>query len=66
MKYVLERTGLQQLPTATTRPIRPGEQEGREHLYVSRETFQHMIESDQLLEHQVIHGNLYGMPRSAV
>jgi len=66
MKYVLERTSLKQLPTATTRPIRPGEQEGREHLYVSRETFQRMIETDQLLEYQVIHGNLYGMPRAAV
>ena len=66
MKYVIERTSLHQLPTATTRPIRAGEQEGREHLFVSRETFQRMIETDQLLEHQVIHGNLYGMPRSAV
>ena len=66
MKYVLERTSLKQLPTATTRPMRPGEQEGREHLFVSRETFEHMIETDELLEHQVIHGNLYGMPRAAV
>jgi guanylate kinase len=66
MKYVLERTPLKQLPTATTRPIRPGEQEGREHHYVSREQFEHMIQSDELLEHQVIHGNLYGMPRFAV
>jgi guanylate kinase len=66
MKYVLERTSLKQLPTATTRPMRPGEQEGREHLFVSRETFQQMIATDQLLEHQVIHENLYGMPRAAV
>jgi len=66
MNYVLERTNLKQLPTATTRPIRAGEQEGREHHYVSLETFQHMIDTDQLLEHQVIHGNLYGMPRAAI
>ena len=43
MKYVLERTSLKQLPTATTRSIRPGEQEGREHHYVSVEEFQQMI-----------------------
>ncbi len=66
MKHVLERTDLHQLPTATTRPIRHGEQEGREHLYVSLDKFHQMIDSDELLEHQVIHGNLYGMPRSSV
>ncbi len=66
MKYVLERSSLKQLPTATTRSIRAGEQEGREHHYVTVEQFQEMIQSDELLEHQVIHGNLYGMPRSAV
>src|SRR5579871_2392976 len=66
MRYVLERTPVTQFPTATTRPIRSGEQNGREHLFVSLTEFQHMIETDELLEHQVIHGNLYGMPRSAV
>lgn len=66
MQYVLARTPLRQLPTATTRAIRPGEQEGREHLYLSVEEFQRMIEDSELLEHQVIHGNLYGMPLKAV
>ncbi|MEP7291991.1 MAG: hypothetical protein ABI835_09415 [Chloroflexota bacterium] len=66
MKDVLKRTPLRQIPTATTRAIRPGEQEGREHLYVSRDEFQRMIDADALLEHQVIHGNLYGIPRRAV
>jgi guanylate kinase len=66
LKHVLANTDLRQLPTATTRGIRPGEQEGREHLYVSRERFHDMIDNDELLEYQVIHGNLYGMPRSSV
>ena len=66
MAYILEHTRLRQLPTATTRAIRPGEQEGREHLFVSRAHFEQMIEADELLEHQVIHGNLYGIPRAAV
>jgi guanylate kinase len=66
MQYVLGRTPLHQLPTATTRDIRPGEQEGREHLYLSIEEFQRMIDNGELLEHQVIHGNLYGMPLKAV
>jgi len=66
MKQILGQTSLSQLPTATTRPIRAGEQEGREHLYVTREEFQRMIDNGELLEYQVIHGNLYGMPRAAV
>lgn len=66
MQYVLGKTRLKQLPTATTRAIRPGEQEGREHLYVSVEEFQRMIGDGELLEHQIIHGNLYGMPLKAV
>ncbi len=66
MKYVLERTPLRQLPTATTRAIRTDEQEGREHLYVSTEAFQRMIDTGELLEHQIIHEKLYGMPLAAV
>jgi guanylate kinase len=66
LKHVLAKTDLRQLPTMTTRGIRHGEQEGREHYYVSRDTFLNMIDNGDLLEHQTIHGNLYGMPRPAV
>lgn len=66
MNHVLNLTPLHQIATATTRPMRPGEQEGREHYFVSREEFERMIESDELLEHQVIHGNLYGILRASV
>jgi len=54
---------LKQLPTATTRAIRPNEQEGREHFYVTRERFLEMLANDLLLEHQVVHGNYYGIVR---
>lgn len=54
--------GLRQLPTATSRPIRPGELEGREHYFVSRDQFEAMIAHDDLLEWQKNHGvNYYGM-----
>lgn len=67
MNIVLAEThDLRQLPTATTRPIRPGEAQGREHLFVSHEQFQHMIDNDALLEWQVVHGQLYGVPRATV
>ncbi len=66
MKAILAQTDLHQLPTATTRAIRAGEQPGREHHYVSLAEFQRMIDAGELLEHQVIHEQLYGMPRAAV
>src|SRR5215207_177578 len=67
MNIALERsTALRQLPTATTRALRAGEQQGREHLFIDREDFQHMIKTDALLEWQEVHGRLYGVPRQTV
>jgi guanylate kinase len=63
MRYVMARTDVRQLPTATTRPMRPGEQEGREHYYKTRDEFQRMIDHDELVEHQEIHKRFYGMVR---
>jgi guanylate kinase len=62
-----KQENLRQLPTATTRNPRPGEQEGREHLFVSEEQFRQMISQDQLLEWQEVHpGRFYGVPRFTV
>ena len=58
---------LRQLPTVTTRERRSNEQEGREHIFVSPETFQHMIAEGQLFEWQEVHpGKFYGVPRSSM
>jgi guanylate kinase len=68
MKCVQEQLGdLPQLATATTRARREGEQEGREHRFVSRAQFQELIDTDALIEHQAVHGgDLYGAPRETV
>jgi guanylate kinase len=58
---------LPQLPTATTRAKRDDEEEGREHHFVSREAFQHLIDTGALIEYQPVHmGDLYGTPRRTV
>ncbi len=57
---------LRQLATATTRSIRSTEQEGREHVFVSTDTFRQMIEDNDLLEWQQVHLNLYGIPRNTL
>jgi guanylate kinase len=52
--------------SATTRPPRPGEAEGREYYFRNREAFEHMVASGEMLEHAEVFGNLYGSPRSPV
>ena len=68
MKAIIaESPGVKQLATATTRPMRADEAQGREHLFVDRRKFCAMIETGQLLEFQeVTPGKYYGIPRRTV
>lgn len=52
--------------SATTRAPRPGEVEGREYFYVTREKFEDMIDRDQLVEYAKYVDNYYGTPRQFV
>lgn len=52
--------------SATTRPPRPGEQDGREYYFRDRRTFEAMVQSGEMLEHAEVFGNLYGSPRAPV
>ena len=52
--------------SATTRPPRPGEADGREYYFRSRQDFETMVETGQMLEHAEVFGNLYGSPRAPV
>jgi guanylate kinase len=49
--------------SVTTRPIRAGEQEGRDYQFVSRETFEGLVAHGELIEHAQVHGNFYGTPK---
>ena len=44
----------------TTRPPRPGEQNGREYHFVDPATFEAMLERGEFLECAEVHGNRYG------
>ncbi len=50
----------------TTRQRRPNEEDGREYHFVSRETFERLIQLDEFLEWAEVHGNLYGTSRREV
>jgi guanylate kinase len=52
--------------SATTRPPRPGEVEGREYFFRSRRQFEAMIQGGEMLEHAEVFGNFYGTPRAPV
>lgn len=52
--------------SATTRQPRPGETDGKDYFFITREEFDHMVEADTLLEHAEYVGNCYGTPRGYV
>jgi guanylate kinase len=52
--------------SATTRKPRPGESDGREYYFRTREEFESMVKSGEMLEHAEVFGNLYGSPRGPV
>ena len=46
--------------SATTRDARPGEVEGRDYFFKTREAFEQMIEEGALIEYACYVGNYYG------
>jgi len=52
--------------SATTRPQRLGEEDGRDYFFLSREEFTKKINNKDLLEYEEIFGNLYGTLRSEI
>ena len=52
--------------SVTTRPARPGEQDGRDYLFIDRASFEAMMAEGALLEYATVFGNSYGSPRGPV
>ena len=50
----------------TTRPPRPGEQNGREYHFVDRAAFVRMLEAGDFLESAEVHGNLYATSQKQI
>ena len=65
VKGVMARSQtLQFSVSATTRPMRPGEVDGKNYFFVSRDQFRQMIEQQALLEYAQYVGNYYGTPEA--
>jgi len=52
--------------SATTRPPRDSEKEGREYFFKTHEQFNELVAAGEMLEHAEVFGNLYGSPRAPV
>lgn len=63
-QQLLERIPeLERVITFTTRPPRPGEENGVDYHFVDEATFQKMIDEDAFLEWALVHGHRYGTPK---
>ena len=52
--------------SATTRPPRPGEVDGQDYFFITKDTFHEMVAKDEFLEHATVFDNSYGTPRGPV
>ncbi|WP_439155884.1 guanylate kinase [Yoonia sp.] len=52
--------------SATTRPPREGEQDGKDYFFVSAPEFQNLVSQGEMLEHALVFGNYYGSPKAPV
>src|ERR1041385_1777914 len=66
-RLLIERmSGLKMSVSATTRPMRPGEVNGKDYTFVDKGTFDAMVKADELLEWATVFDNSYGTPRGPV
>jgi guanylate kinase len=71
-KSTLIRAALDAVPplaysvSATTREPRPGEVDGRDYVFLTREEFERWIDENRFLEWAEYSGNLYGTPEQKV
>lgn len=52
--------------SATTRPMRPGEVDGRDYHFVDHATFDAMVEANEFYEWAHVFGNSYGTPKGQI
>ena len=52
--------------SATTRPMRPGEEEGRDYHFVDDAEFQRLVDADELAEWAYVFDHRYGSPKEPI
>jgi guanylate kinase len=65
-RIVVQMPDVGQVVTCTTRAPRPGEQDGREYHFLSRQAFEQRVAAGDFLEWAEFNGQLYGTLRQSV
>lgn len=63
---IAETPDLKMSVSATTRPMRPGEVDGKDYFFVEQKRFEQMVSDGELLEWATVFNNRYGTPRAPV
>jgi guanylate kinase len=63
---IAENPDLKMSVSVTTRPIRPGEVDGRDYRFIDQKKFDAMVANDELLEWATVFDYSYGTPRAPV
>ena len=65
-KLLRENPDMAMSVSATTRQPRPGEKDGEDYYFISKNKFSDMVEEDEFLEYAKVFDNFYGTPRAPV
>jgi guanylate kinase len=67
-RRLLEEEGseLSMSVSVTTRPMRPGEIDGRDYFFVDRDRFDQLVEDDAFFEWAEVFGHCYGTPKAGI
>jgi guanylate kinase len=66
-RMLLEQDAAIQLSVSvTTRPIRPGEIDGRDYFFVDQASFEQMVEDGHFFEWASVFGHCYGTPKAQI
>src|SRR5208337_1876167 len=63
-KVISRLSGVSLSVSCTTRAPRPGEQEGVDYSFITRQKFSAMEQAGRFIEWAQVHGDLYGTPRA--
>jgi guanylate kinase len=65
-KYLEGRKNAWLSISCTSRPMRPGDEEGVSYYFISKEEFEEKIKNDEFLEYSEYNGNYYGTPKKDI
>lgn len=66
-RLLAEESGRMRMSVSvTTRPIRPGETDGTDYVFVDQAEFDRMVEGDAFFEYAEVFGHCYGTPKAHI